>query len=176
MFDRWVTLTTLPEEDRKTLVSNIHEEVTSGVQALGGLALAEMGKVFEGIEYKDRDAYLQAAAPVLALAAFDGYLLSLIVQQINPDTANLAGKESTVGLSTRWSKAYQKDQNTSYIDKIDPIFGMMLGKIHELRVNQLLAFRPESVELAYKVTEKLHQYIGWCVYQGYVMGLMEQET
>ena len=58
---------------------------------------------------------------------------------------------------------------------LDPIVGLILAKMYELRVNQLLSFHPEIVELPYKVTEKVHQYVGWAVHQGYIMGVMETE-
>lgn len=175
LFDRWVMLTTLSEDDRKALVTRMHEEVTTGVQAMAGLAVAEVAKVFEGGNYEKHEEYIKTLAPILALAAFDGYLLSLMERGVNPQTADLTARESTKQLGERWSKGYKKDQNASYLDKIDPILTLILNKIYELRVNQMLSFHPESVELPYKVIEKVHQYIGWAVHQGYVLGVMEQE-
>lgn len=175
LFDRWVMLTTLPEEDRKSLVDKMHEEVTTSVQAFAGLSAVEMDKILKETEYPKRETYIKTAAPVLALAAFDGYLLSLMEHGINPQTTDLAAKETTKGLGERWSEAYGRDQNISYLQKIDPIIGLILGKMQEVRVNQLLSFYPEIVDLPYKVTEKLHQYVGWAVHQGYVLGVMEQQ-
>lgn len=173
LFDRWVALTTLAEDDRKALVERIHEEVTVGVQALAGVAAQEMEKLLSGAAYAGKEKYLKVAAPVLALSAFDGYLLSLMEHGINPETANLTANTQTKGLGERWSKGYEKDQNVSIIQKIDPIIGLFLNRMHELRVNQILSFHPEIVELPYKTTEKLNQYFGWAVYQGYVMGTLE---
>jgi len=176
LFDRWVILTTLPENDRKALVERMHEEVTTGVQALSGLAIAEVNKVLEEARYEKRETYIKTMAPILALSAFDGYLLSLMEKGVNPQTTDLAKNEKTKGLGERWSRAYQKDQNISILQDIDPIIGLILGKMYEVRVNQMLSFYPDIIELPYKTTEKLHQYIGWAVHQGYVFGVMEQST
>lgn len=168
-----MALTTLGEEDRKALVERIHEEVTVGVQALAGIAAQEMEKLLSESNYADKEKYLKMGAPVLALAAFDGYLLSLMERGVNPETAKLTENEETKGLGERWSKGYEKDQNVSLIQQIDPIIGLLLARMHELRVNQMLSFQPDIIELPYKTTEKLHQYFGWAVYQGYVMGALE---
>lgn len=175
LFDRWVMLATLPEEDRKSLVESMHEEVTTSVQAFAGLGAVEMDKILKGVEYPKREIYIKTVAPVLALAAFDGYLLALMEKGVNPQTADLVSRESTKGLGERWSVAYGKDQNISILQKIDPITGLILSKMQEVRVNQMLSFYPEIIDLPYKITEKLHQYIGWAVHQGYVLGVMEQE-
>lgn len=175
LFDRWVALTTLSEKDRGDLLNNLHEEVVSGTQTLGALACSEMGRVLDEAKYEARNVYLEAVAPVVAMAALDGYLLALIEREVNPQTEELAFRESTKGLGNKWSTQFQKDQSRSYIDKIDPILVMILQKIQELRINQALSFHREVIDLPYKVTEQLHQYIGWCVHQGYVLGVMEQE-
>lgn len=174
LFDRWVLLTTLPEEDRKALVERIHTEVTTSVQAFAGLAAVEIDKTLADASYEKKDQYVKTVAPVLALAAFDGYLLSLMERGINPQTIDLAGVEKTSGLGERWSAGYGKDQNITTLKAIDPIIVLLLAKMQEVRVNQMLSFYPEIIELPYKVTEKLHQYIGWAVNQGYVLGVMEQ--
>lgn len=175
LFDRWVASTTLSEEDRVTLIEKLHEEIVSGVQALGGLAVSEMSKLLEEATYDKKDKYIEDITPVVALAALDGYMLFLITHDINPQEANLAKNENTKEVSKIWSTAYNKDQCISYLEKVDPIVGMMLSKISELRVNQELSFHPSVVELPYKTTEKLHQYIGWSVHQGYVLGAIEKE-
>lgn len=175
LWDRWVALTTLSEDDRKNLLSRLHGEVISGVQALATLATDEMGKILDDAKYPQRDAYLEAIAPVAALGALDGYLFALMERGVNPQTASLATNERTNELGNRWSKAYEKDQNASYFDAGDPIVMLLLEKIQDLRINQALSFHDEIVELPYKVTEHLHQYLGWCVHQGYVFGVMEQE-
>lgn len=175
LFDRWIALTTLSEEDRKALVERIHEEVSVGVQALAGVSAKEMDRVLTDASYDNKDKYLKLAVPVLALAAFDGYLMALMERGVNPQTAHLTENETTKGLGERWSKGYEKDQNVSVIEKTDTIVSLILNRMYELRVNQILSFHPEIVELPYKVTEKLNQYFGWAVHQGYVLGVMEQE-
>ena len=157
------------------MVDALHTEVTTGVQAMAGLASSEMGRILGEAAYDKRETYITAVTPIVALAALDGYLLCLIEQGVNPMTAVLAAQDKTKGLGEVWSQQYQKDQNTSYLNKADQIMVLLLGKIQELRVNQALSFAPEIVNLPYKVTEKLHQYIGWAVYQGYILGLMEKE-
>lgn len=175
LFDRWVTLTTLSENDRADLLQNLHEEVVSGTQTLGALSCSEMGRVLDEAKYEDRNVYLEAVAPVVAMAALDGYLLSKIVQGINPLTEQLSTRASTTTLGNRWSSQFQKDQSKSYIDKIDPIVGMILHKITDLRINQAVSFHTKIIDLPYTIVEHVHQYIGWCVHQGYVLGEVEQE-
>ena len=175
LFDRWVSLTTLSEEDRKKLIDRLHESLVTSVQALAGLASSEMGHILDEAKFEKRDEYLKTAAPIAALGALDGYLLSLMVSGINPETADLSKNEKAKGIADAWGKSYEKDQNMSYLNKVDPIIGLFLGKITELRVNQALSMYPTIVDLPYKTTEKLHQYIGWAVHQGYVLSLMEQE-
>lgn len=175
LFDRWAMLTTLPESDRKALVERMHEEVTTSVQAFAGLAAVEIDRVLKDTSFEKRESYIKTAAPVLALAAFDGYLLSLMEHGLNPQTVDLATRGSTKGLGDRWSEGYKTNQHITILEKIDPIIGLILGKMHEVRANQMLSFFPEVVDLPYKVTEKLNQYIGWAVHQGYVLGVMEQQ-
>jgi len=174
-FDRWVALTTLSEKDRAELLNNLHEEVVSGTQTLASLACSEMGRVLDEVSYQARDIYLEAVAPVVSMAALDGYLLSKIELGINPQAEKLVLKESTNGLGNRWSAQFQSDQSRSYIDKIDPIVGMILQRIQDLRINQAISFYKDVIDLPYKTVEQMHQYIGWCVYQGYVLGVIEQE-
>ncbi len=173
IFDRWISLSTLSEADRASLMDHLHGEIKSGTQTLAMLASNEMGLIVNEVQYDSRDAYLKAVLPVMSLASLDGYLLFLIEKGINPDTANLVGNKKTDGVGKLWSTGYEKDQHKAYMDAIDPIIRLMLNKIYELRVNQALSFHPEIVELPYKVTEKLHQYIGWCVHQGYILGCLE---
>lgn len=174
LWDRWIALTILPEDDRQDLVEHLHEEITSGVTALATLANAQMGKLLADAKYAKEEEYLKAVAPVTALAALDGYFLSLMERGINPQKERLSENEKTSGLAKQWSAGHEKDQNRSIIDKIDPVVTLMLERIYDLRVNQILSFQPEIVEQPYKLTEKLHQYIGWAVYQGYVLGALEQ--
>ena len=175
LFDRWVKLTTLSEKDRADLLQNLHEEVVSGTQTLAALSCSEMGRVLDEAKYEARNTYLEAIAPVVAMAALDGYLLAKIEQGVNPQVEKLATRESTNGLGNRWSAQFQKDQSRSYIDKIDPIVSMLLQKITDLRINQAISFHKEVIDLPYKQVEQMHQYIGWCVHQGYVLGVVEQE-
>ncbi len=175
LFERWVALTTLSEDDRKQLIDRLHESVVTSVQALAGLASSEMAHILDEAKFEKRDEYLKTAAPIMALGALDGYLLSLMVSGINPETADLSKNDAVKGIADIWGKSYEKDQNMSYLNKVDPIIGLFLGKITELRINQALAMYPTIVDLPYKTTEKLHQYIGWSVHQGFVLGAIEEE-
>lgn len=175
LWDRWISLTLLSEEDRADMVEHLHEEVTSGVTALATLANIQVAKILESAKYDKAEAYVRVIVPVSALAALDGYFLSLMERGINPQKAELAACITTKGLGERWNKGHKKDQNKSYINAIDPVIVLMLERIYDLRVNQSLSFEPNIVELPYKVTEKIHQYMGWAVYQGYVIGVMEDE-
>lgn len=175
LWNRCVALSVLPDEDRKTLVGNLHPEARAGIEMLGSAAAAEMWEIIKDNGFSKKDEYLQAAGPVIIWSALGGYCLYLMTQNVNPLTTDLKGAEDTKNLGNRWTGQFQKDQNKSYIDKIDPIVAMILGKISELRVNQLLSLVPEIIDLPYKTTERLNQYIGWSVNQGFVLGVMESE-
>lgn len=175
LFDRWVALTILSEDERRNLMSTLHHEITGGAEVLAALAASEVGNVLDEAIYQERAAYLDTLAPILALAVLDGYLIFLMEQGMSPETAGLAASETTDGLAEYWSKKYKLDQNISYLDKADPVINLILTKLSDLRMNQSLALYPAIVDLPYKVVEKVHQYIGWAVSQGYVLGIMEQE-
>lgn len=174
-WERWLALTTLSEVDRKRLISRLHEEVRSGAEVLGALAASQMGQLLDHAHFAGKAAYLTAVTPVVTLAALDGYLLSLIIQGKNPEKMDLVDEMNTAQLGKMWSDHYEKDQNKSYLDKMDSIITMMLSKIYELRVNQALSLYPEIIKLPYQVTEKLHDSIAWATFQGYILGVMESE-
>ena len=175
LWNRCIALSVLPDEDRKTLVGNLHPETRAGIEMLGSLAAAEMGEILKDSGFSKKDDYLKAAGPVLTWSALNGYCLYLMTQNVNPLTVDLKSREDTKNLGNQWTEQFQKDQHRSSIEKIDPIVAMLLGKISELRVNQLLALVPQVIDFPYKTTERLNQYIGWAVYQGFVLGVMESE-
>jgi hypothetical protein len=176
LWERWVSLTMLSDADRQSLIDHLHEETTASLQGIATLALSEVEHTLTEAAFEDIPKYQESVAPVFVLAALDGYLLSLMEKGINPTTVDLTKKETTKGLGARWAAGHQKDQNRPYIDKIDQIVTLMLERIYSLRVNQALGFYPDIVAVPYKTTEKVHQYIGWTVYQGFVLGIMEQAT
>ncbi len=173
IWNRFNVLMVLPDEDRKTLVENLHEETRAGIEMLASLAASEMAELLKNTEFSKKYEYLKAAGPILSFACLNGYCLYLLFQKVNPLTTNLSNRATTEKLGETWMTNYRKDQNKSYIDKIDPILSLMLGQIQEIRVNQLLALVPDVIELPYKITERLHQSIGWSVFQGFVIGVME---
>lgn len=175
LWDRWIAFSVLSQEDGKTLLQNLHEEVRAGIEMLGSISLSEMAEIFKGVEFAQKDDYLKAAGPVLIFSCLNGYSLYLISEDVNPLTAQLKDRRSTEKLGELWTNQYRKDQNQPYLDAIDPFVSLILGRIQEIRVNQLLAFIPEVVSLPYKITERLHQSIGWSVYQGFVLGVMEKK-
>src|SRR3989344_6443704 len=175
LWNRMLALSVLPDEDRKALVGNLHPETRAGIEMLGSVAAAQMREILKDGAFDKKDDYLKAAGPVLIWSALNGYCLYLMTQNVNPLTTDLKGREDTKNLGNRWIGQFQRDQNRSYIEKIDPIVSMLLGKISELRVNQLLALVPQVIDLPYKTTERLNQHIGWAVYQGFVLGVMESE-
>lgn len=173
LYERWVALQVMPDEDRKTLLEHLHEEVKAGLEVLGNIAVSEMQKILQDVPFEKKDDYLKTAGTILTFSALGGYTLYLLTQNINPLEEDLKDRKQTSGLGAKWIEQFQKDQNASYRDKIDPIISLFLGKIQELRINQLLALYPEVVDLPYKIIEKLHQYIGWAAFQGFVLGEME---
>jgi len=174
LWDRYVSLSTFPEHDRKRLVDRLHQEIVHGTETVAVLAVSEMRNELGKASFEKRDEYLEIAAPILTLSALDGYLLFLQVQGVNPETTDLKNRSTTSGIIDRWSAAYQKDKNALLTEAIDPIIGLLLQKIQEVRINQLLALYPEIIKLPYEITERLHQYVGWTVQQGYVLGMLEK--
>lgn len=174
LWDRWIALSALPEKDRSTLMDKLSKNVTKATQTLAILSAAEIKQQFEKIAYKEWNTYLEIVTPLLMLGALDGYLLSLMAKGENPMTNNTKSEKSSDNLSDSWAALYQKDQCKSYVEQIDPIVSLLLQKIQELRVNQILALYPEIIKLPYEVTERLNQYVGWSVQQGYVLGLIEK--
>lgn len=175
LWNRWVELTTLSEKDRATMMDNLSENVTKASQALAMLSAAEMKQQLEKHGYKEWNTYLETATPILMLGTLDGYLLSLMVQGNNPLNINEKSIKTSDNLSDRWQEVYQKDQGRSYTEQIDPIISLFLQKIQELRVNQILALHPDIIKLPYETTERLTQYIGWSIRQGYVLGLLQEK-
>lgn len=172
LWNRWVALTTLSEKDRSTMIGKLSGGVTEAVQTLTVLTVAEMKNQLEKSHYKELDKYLETAAPIVNLAVLDGYLLSLIVQGKNPMKTDIEKNMPQDNISDRWSVEYEKDECKEYLDQIDPIVSLFLQKIQELRVNQILVIYPEIVQQPYETTERLNQYIGWAIRQGYVLGLV----
>lgn len=60
------------------------------------------------------------------------------------------------------------------IKRIDPMFQLMLDKIAEIRIEQLIALSPELIKWPYQSIVAIQQHISWCVYQGYLLGEFEQ--
>lgn len=175
IWERWEGLMQLTREDQKEVFDHLHKEVQAGISILAGVALEEMKLVLKDVGYSKKDAFLDSAETILVFSLFSGYSFFLLTQKINPLKNDLSGRKSVENLGHRWMEQFEKDQNQKYLAKIDPIYGLMLTRMYELRVNQLLAMHPEIVDYAYQIVEGLNQYVGWAVRQGYILGMIEQE-
>ncbi len=175
LWDRWTGLMMLPETDYKHLLTLLHEEMKAGIEFLGTIVGSEGEAILKDISFSKKKEYLKALVPLANVSALFGYLLFLMTKGVNPDEANLSRREETKGLGAAYMEQFQKDQNASYIRNISPLHSLFLEKVYELRVNQLVAAVPESVDLPYKVIEGIHQYLRWSAHQGFVLGMMEEQ-
>lgn len=172
LWNRWVALTTLPEKDRNTMMGKLSDDVTKAAQTLTVLTLAEMKNQLEKNRYKELNTYLEVVTPIATLGILDGYLLSLIVHGKNPMINDIGENITKDSISDRWITKYEKDKCKEYVDQIDPIVSLFLQKIQELRINQILTMHPEIIKQPYEITERLNQYLGWAIQQGYILSII----
>ena len=175
IWERYSGVSLLSEEDAKEYLSRLHEELKAGLEMMGGVAGAEVAEVLKDVSVEKKDALLQAIATILTFTALAGYTLYLVEHGVNPLGVDLKDRESTKGLGNRWMEGYKRDQHQPLLQVIDPLVKLMLGNIRDIRMNQLLAIRPDIIELPYKTTERIAQYIGWAAHEGYVLGVMESQ-
>lgn len=176
LWNQWLAFSVLPQEDGKTLLRNIHEEVRSGIEMLGVFGGSQMDEILADVSFDQKKEYLEAAAPILSFAALHGYCLFLMSCGINPLTANLKNRPATANLGVVWMEGYKKDQHAAILQSIDPILFLILGAVADARINQLLAVEPRVVDLTYKVTERIHQTVRWVACQGFVLGVLEERS
>lgn len=176
LWDRWLAFSTLPEEDGKTLLQNLHEEVRAGTEMLGVFGGTQIDEILTDVSFDQKKEYLEAAAPILSFAALHGYCLFLMSRGVNPVTANLKNRPGTAQLGVVWMEGYKKDQHAAILQSIDPILFLILGAVADVRINQLLAVEPRVVDLRYKVTERIHQTVRWAACQGFVLGVLEERS
>ncbi len=69
LYERWIAFQIMPEEDHKTLLNNLHEEVKAGIETLGNIATSEMERVLSGVVYSNKLKYLESVAIVLSMSA-----------------------------------------------------------------------------------------------------------
>lgn len=173
IWERWLGLSALPKDDGIVLIERLHEETRAGIEMISKLAVDQMAQILEPVQFAKKDIYLQQAGSVVPIAVIHAYCLFLISRDINPLMVNLPERGETEKLGGRWIEGYRLDGNATMIEKIDPMLAFMVGKIAEIRINQLLGFVPEVVYLPYKITEKLHQYVTWATFQGFILGMLE---
>lgn len=170
-----MALLRLSGEDRKTLITHLHPELKSGIITVGGIALENIGKVFLDDKIPRPETFDKTAEAIVMSSVTDGYLAFLVDRGIDPTTAKLGDVVTTSGLGQAFMASFQKDKHQSRIAGIDPVFGLMLTAVYEVRSNQLLSEFPGSVEYPYRVTEKMNQYLRWSIVMGYVLGILEEE-
>lgn len=83
-------------------------------------------------------------------------------------------RNSTTQLGELWVQAFDKKELDKKIKSIDPVIQLMLDKIAEMRLEQLIALTPEIIKWKYQSVVTIQQHISWCVYQGYLLGEFEQ--
>lgn len=175
IWDRWLAFASLPKDDVATLVNSLHQEVRAGCDVIGKVACEEMEKILKkGTSFAEKDPYLRYTSLITVGAGYSGYFISLLVQNINPTTSNLKTRLATEQLGSAWAEGYEKNEHKNIIEKLDPMVHYILRQASDIKIDQQLALCPSVVNLPYRITERLNEYIKWCVYQGYVLGDLEQ--
>lgn len=173
IWERYSGVSLLSDEDAKEYLSRLHEELKAGLEMMGSIAGAEVEVLLKDVSLEKKEEFLKAAATVFTFTALAGYTLYLVQHGINPLGVDLKDRQETKDLGARWMEGYKKDQHQPLIASIDPVVKLMLDAIVDIRTNQLLALRPDMIELAYKTAARIVQYIGWSVHEGYILGLLE---
>ena len=95
---------------------------------------------------------------------------------IDPQAINLLAQESTNGLGSEWVKNYDADMNKSLLEKIDPILSLIMEKETQEKMNRLLVEFRDLAELKYKDMNIIETFINWSAHQGYILGMLENES
>ncbi|MEK7532859.1 MAG: hypothetical protein AAB542_00310 [Patescibacteria group bacterium] len=167
---RWGGLAILDNEQSNDLLNHLHAEVKAGCELIGKTATEQVtsgsSSIFEKI--------LPHIYSTTVSSVYGGYFLFLLVHKINPETDNLKDRNSTTQLGELWVQAFDKKELDKKIKSIDPVIQLMLDKIAEMRLEQLIALTPEIIKWKYQSVVTIQQHISWCVYQGYLLGEFEQ--
>ncbi|MBI4066207.1 hypothetical protein HY411_00675 [Candidatus Gottesmanbacteria bacterium] len=175
IWERYSAVSLLSEEDAKEYLVRLHEELKAGLELMGSVAGSEVVEILKDVSVEKKDALLQTIATILTYTALAGYTLYLVEHGVNPLGVDLKDRETTKGLGSRWMEGYKKDQHQTVEKAIDPIIKLMLDNIRDIRTNQLLALRPDIIDLPYKTSERVFQYLGWAAHEGYILAVLESQ-
>jgi hypothetical protein len=173
LFLRIMAMIQLKHEDRKEVIGKLHTELKSGIITVGGIAIEQIQMMFKEEKTPFPDNFEKISEPIIMSSVTDGYLMNHVISGIDPTEKKLTDNKETEQLGNKWIASYEKDQHASYIATIDPIISLMITTVYELRSNQLISEFPGLIDLPYKLTEKLNQYLRWSIVMGYVLGMME---
>jgi len=172
VYNRWSALAELSPQDLQKIFDQLPVQIKAATDVLTKIGVEDADEILNRTEISDKEHYLESIGAVVAGSAFFGYALFLLSKNINPESADFNG---LVGddFEQKWTEHFEKNECEELIQKIDPLFLLILNKSTELFINRLLALYPNSVDLPYKITERIHQHINWALHQGFVLGTMQ---
>lgn len=175
IFIRTAGMIQLSPDDRKKIISSFHPELKAGIIAVATTSIQEMEGMFAQEKTPLPSEFQEKVLPIAASGVADGYFFYLLSKQIDPTTAHLSEKKTTVGVGDLWMKSYEKDKHAERIGSIDPVIMSLLTSLYELRSNQLVLQFPKLVHLPYELVEQINRLLRWGIVQGYILGCLEEE-
>ncbi len=170
---KWVAMMQLDLKSRREMLASLHTEVTKGFDVVTKIAVEEIeGNISNQANLK---IYMEAIEEYIAFSVYGGYMLFLITHNIDPQVMNLLAQESTNKLGSKWVKNYEIDMNKSLLEKIDPMFSLIMEKGTQEKMNMLLVEFEDLADLKYKEMNIIETFINWAAHQGYILGILENE-
>lgn len=168
---KFVAFFEIDEALRQKVINNLHDEVKKGFDVLTKVSMEELEHILPKELYKAINNELEQ---ILALSVFQGYVLFLISNNIDPEKNKLSVVKSTQEVGRAWMQEYEKDKAKSLIEEIDPVISMYLEKSKQARMNQLLSVHSEINDRSYKEISSIDKFINWILHQGYLLGYLER--
>jgi|GEM_PF-5593775 hypothetical protein len=156
IYHRWQALADLSPQDLQKIFDNLPLPIKAATDVLTKAGIEDANQILSNVEITDKEHYLESIGAVIAGSTFFGYVLFLLSKNINPESANFATL-MTGDFEKKWTEQFEKNECEDFVQKIEPLFLLILTKSSELFINRLLALYPSSVDLPYKVTERIHQ-------------------
>jgi len=172
VYNRWSALAELTPQDLQQIFDRLPVQIKAATDVLTKIGVEDADEILSSIEISDKEHYLESIGAVVAGSAFFGYTLYLLSKNINPESADF-NSLMCEDFEQKWTEHFEKNECEDFIQKIDPLFLLILSKSAELFINRLLALYPNSVDLSYKVTERIHQHVNWALHQGFVLGMIQ---
>lgn len=167
---RWVTLYNSDLSERKKLLESLHPEVRKGFDIVVKIAYEEISTQVKDLKVLKDDIEFGLSSLV-----FKGYLLFLVTQEIDPFESNLIANEKTNELGNLWMQNYEKDQDRSIIEKIDPIISIVMQNEKDNQFIILLKEHDDISKMPYSSIRLLELFYTWAIHQGFIFGMIEND-